>query len=100
MDKKLFAKLMKAATQAADHAQGKHISQMREYKVVVPSEVDVKTIRTKLGMTQETFAKTFGFSLSGLRKWESHERQPEGPARVLLHMIGKDAATVLHLASQ
>lgn len=98
MDDKLFAEMMRNVKQAADHSRGKHVSGARVYTVDVPRAVDVKRIRTKLGMTQMEFSRTFGFSLSGLRKWESHQRQPEGPARVLLKMIGKDAATVLHLA--
>ena len=98
MDDKLFAEMMRNVKQAADHSHGKHVQGVRVYAVDVPNTVDVKKIRTKLGMTQAEFSRTFGFSLSGLRKWESHQRQPEGSARVLLKMISKDAATVLQLA--
>jgi putative transcriptional regulator len=60
----------------------------------VPEDVDVKTIRGKLGMTQEQFT-TFGFSLSAIRHWEAHRRLPEGPARVLLMVIDRNPSVVL-----
>ena len=60
----------------------------------VPEAVDVKSIRGKLGMTQEQFT-TFGFSLSAIRHWEAHRRMPEGPARVLLMVIDSNPNVVL-----
>lgn len=60
----------------------------------VPEDVDVKTIRGKLGMTQEQFT-TFGFSLSAIRHWEANRRLPEGPARVLLMVIDRNPSVVL-----
>jgi putative transcriptional regulator len=42
-------------------------------------DVNVKAIRTKLGMTQQTFAARFGFSINTLRHWEQGKREPEGP---------------------
>lgn len=60
----------------------------------VPGSVDVKAIRTKLGMTQEQFT-SFGFSLSAIRHWEAHRRTPEGSARVLLSVIDHNPRMVL-----
>ncbi len=60
----------------------------------VPEKVDVKSIRRKLGMTQEQFT-AFGFSLSAIRHWEAHRRVPEGPARVLLKVIEHNPGIVL-----
>jgi len=98
MKKELFDELLTNATQAAAHAQGKKVKGARSYKIRVPEVVDVRAVRKKLGMTREDFAKTFGFSASGVSKWENGDRVPEGPARVLLKMISKDAALVLRLA--
>ena len=60
----------------------------------MPEDVDVKSIRGKLGMTQEQFT-SFGFSLSAIRRWESNRRTPEGPARVLLMVIARNPGVVL-----
>ena len=58
-----------------------------KYRVHVPRKVNVRAIRTKLGMTQEEFAGRFGFSIDTLRHWEQGKRQPEGPARAYLVVI-------------
>lgn len=57
------------------------------YRVHVPKQIDVRAIRTKLGMTQEEFAGRFGFSVNTLRHWEQGKRQPEGPTRAYLMVI-------------
>lgn len=60
----------------------------------IPEDVNVKSIRNKLGMTQEQFT-SFGFSLSAIRHWESDRRTPEGAARVLLMVIERNPSLVL-----
>lgn len=60
----------------------------------IAEDVDVKSIRGKLGMTQEQFT-SFGFSLSAIRHWEARRRMPEGPARVLLMVIARNPSVVL-----
>jgi putative transcriptional regulator len=62
-------------------------SARRGYRVHVPAHVDVKAIRTKLGMTQQVFAARFGFSVNTLRHWEHGRREPEGPTRAYLMVI-------------
>ena len=59
------------------------------YQVHVPERVDVRAIRTRLGMTQEAFAACFGFSVNTLRHWEQGKRQPEGPTRAYLLVIDR-----------
>ena len=38
-------------------------------------------------MTQEEFARQFGFSVNTLRHWEQGSRRPEGPTRAYLLVI-------------
>lgn len=87
MPGKIANKLLKAAREAANHAEGKRVPSMREYQVMVPMRVDVKATRKKMDLTQEAFAQMFGFPLSTLKKWESGQRQPELAARILLRTI-------------
>ena len=71
------------------------------YRVNVPAVINVRAIRTKLGMTQEEFAGRFGFSVNTLRHWEQGKRQPEGPARAYLLVIARAPKAVqkaLHAA--
>jgi putative transcriptional regulator len=60
----------------------------------VPEDVDVKAIRTQLGLSQEAFALRFGFSAAAVRDWEQHRRQPEQAARVLLLVIAHNPDAV------
>ncbi len=57
--------------------------------LIIAAEIDVKAIREKTGLTQERFAETYGFSLSTLKKWESGNREPEGPAKAYLMVINE-----------
>lgn len=63
--------------------------------VHVPYEADVLAIRTRLGLTQESFAARFGFTVSAVRDWEQHRRRPEKAARVLLRVIDKRPDVVM-----
>ena len=69
--------------------------EQKGFKVHVPDEVDVKSIRSKLGMTQSRFSDTFGFSLDAIKHWEGGRRTPEAPARTLLTVIDKNPAAVI-----
>lgn len=49
------------------------------YKVTVPTEIDVKSIRKALHMTQARFSDAFGFSLDAVKHWEGgHPPQGKG----------------------
>jgi putative transcriptional regulator len=66
----------------------------KAFGIHVPARVNVKKIRTKLGMSQESFAQTYGFALSAVRDWEQGRRQPERSARILLKVVEKEPDAV------
>ena len=66
----------------------------RDLLLMFRNQMDVKALRTKLGLSQEAFAHRFGFSLAAVRDWEQHRRQPEQAARVLLLVIALDPTVV------
>lgn len=51
---------------------------------------DVRAVRERLGLSQETFAARFHLSLRTIQEWEQRRRVPEGPARVLLRVIERE----------
>jgi putative transcriptional regulator len=63
------------------------------------SPVDVKEIRSKVGMSQNEFASAFGISVNTLRHWERGDRSPHGPALVLLNVVAKEPQAVLKALS-
>ena len=87
MSSKAATRIRKGLEQAISYAKG--TASTGTYRVHVPTHVDVKTIRQKLGMTQRAFAARFGFSLNTLRHWEQGTRVPEGPTRAYLHVIDR-----------
>ena len=63
-------------------------------RIEVPDEVDVKTIREKLGLSQEAFVRRFGLDLATVRNWEQKRSRPDTAARVLLRTIEKEPDAV------
>ena len=66
----------------------------REHVVMVPDEIDVKTIRHKLGMSQREFALAYGFKRTAVQAWEQGRRKPDRSARILLTIIDKEPETI------
>ena len=88
----LGEKLLRSAQQARDWVNGKP-GRVRVTYVPVP-QIDVRKLRTGMGLSQTQFAAKFGFSLDSIQNWEQGHRQPEGPARVLLAVIAKNPKAV------
>lgn len=65
------------------------------YKVNLPAEIDVKTIRKNLHMTQARFSDAFGFSLDAVKHWEGGRRTPEASARAFLTVIARNPKAVI-----
>jgi putative transcriptional regulator len=61
---------------------------------VPPAQVDVRSIRNRLQLSQSEFAARFGFTASAVRQWEQGRRYPHGPARVLLTIIDREPDAV------
>ncbi len=61
--------------------------------------LDINNIRANVGMSQNEFANAFGVSVSTLRHWERGDRNPRGPALVLLNVVAKEPSVVLRALS-
>lgn len=64
------------------------------YKVEIPEEIDVGSIRKKLNLSRQDFASRFGFSSRTLQHWEQGDRSPHGAAKVLLLLLDRDPETI------
>ena len=83
------SKILEGLNEALAHARGQGVD-ARETVVRVPDMIDVKAIRSKLGLSQAAFALQFGFKLETVRNWEQAKRAPEASARALLKIIDND----------
>ena len=59
-----------------------------------PPLPDVKSIRKKLGLTQDEFARHFGLSRRTIEQWEQGRAVPDRPARILLAVIDREPRVV------
>ncbi|MEQ1808247.1 MAG: helix-turn-helix domain-containing protein [Burkholderiaceae bacterium] len=92
---KAFDSIRQGMAEAISHAAGEQAG----VKVWRPAAVDVAAVRSRLGFTQAQFAARFGVSVATLRHWERGDRNPQGPALVLLNLIDRDPAGVLRALS-
>ncbi len=92
MTKRAFNKIMQGIEEARAYLEG--TADKRRYRVHVPEKVDVRKIRRRLGLSQETFARTYGFALSAVRDWEQGRRRPERSARILLKIVENEPEAV------
>lgn len=92
MTKTAFDKIKAGLEDAKAYLDGS--ANKRHFRIHVPARVNVKKIRTGLGLSQETFAQTYGFALSAVRDWEQGRCQPERSARILLKVVKKEPEAV------
>ena len=88
--------ILRGAREALAFARGEATE---GFVVHAPTDIDVRAIRKGLGLTQEGFARRFGFSLSAVRDWEQHRRRPESSARILLRVIEREPDAVIRALS-
>jgi putative transcriptional regulator len=88
----LGKRLIKAAKEARAISRGN--ADPATYRVHVPANVDVRTIRRQLKLTQAEFSQRFGIPPGTLRDWEQGSRSPEGPARAFLLVIQHEPKAV------
>jgi putative transcriptional regulator len=92
--------ILEGLAEALAHARGEATG-ARETTIMVeiPKRIDVRALRERLQMSRPVFAARFGFSVRTLQKWETGERQPEGPARAYLTVIDRNPAAVVEALS-
>jgi len=89
MDKKVFAELMGSVEEHIEIAKGE-AQPSRTFSVS-----KVSSIRERLHLTQEKFARMMGVSVWTLRNWEQGRREPKGAALSLLLVADKQPKALL-----
>ena len=89
---KAYDKVMAGLGDTREYLKGTRDG-FKVHEVEVP-EPDVAAIRGQTGLSQPAFARSIGVPLGTLKNWEQGRRRPEGPARVLLALIGKRPSIV------
>jgi len=63
--------------------------------VNVPEPVDVRALRSKLGLSQFEFASRYGISLRTLQEWEQGRTKPDSAVRAYLTVIERNPQAVI-----
>jgi putative transcriptional regulator len=85
-------RLITAMREVVDHVEGKVALPLRY--VEVPEDVDVKAIRSRLGLSQAEFSRRYGVSQRSLQEWEQGRRRPESAVRAYLTVIERNPKAV------
>jgi len=91
MDKTLFEPLRQSLKEATAIRSGK----LAPGRVIESSSPDVKSVRVRVGLSQNEFAQLIGVKVATLRNWEQHRRQPTGAAAALLMIVDKEPEAAL-----
>ena len=86
--------ILQGLKEALAHAGGEDVPGMVLHEINV-DDIDPRSIRKTLKLTQEQMAALLGTSVSGYRKWEHNERRPSGAARNLMIVMQKEPEAVL-----
>lgn len=89
-------RLIEAAKEAAAIARGER----QAARVHVEADIDVRSIRHKLLLSQEDFASQFGFTVNQIREWEQGRARPIGGVRAYLMIIERDPDSVRRVLEQ
>ncbi len=86
MKKEMFNELLESTQEMDEIVKGKKKAS-RSFDYPDP---EVKTIRDRLGVSQEKFAAIIGVSKRTVENWEQGRRHPTGAARSLLRIVEAD----------
>ncbi|MGL4094367.1 helix-turn-helix domain-containing protein [Agrobacterium cavarae] len=89
---KAGSRILQGAREALAYANGE--ADETQYEHHIPSEVNVKAIRQRLGLSQQAFASRYGFSVGRVRDWEQSRSNMDAPSRILLTVIDKEPEAV------
>ena len=93
---KAGSRLLNSARQAAAIARG----EAEPARLYVPAEIDVKAIRTRVGVSQDDFASEFGFTVNQIKDWEQNRTRPLGGVRAYLILIDRQTDVVRQMLSE
>jgi putative transcriptional regulator len=86
-----FQKLLQSVKQMGTIMKGGKLP----HRKMTLTELDVKVLRERTGLTQADFSRMIGVSIRTLQNWEQGRREPEGPAKALLRVVERDPQAVL-----
>ena len=79
-------KVLDSIQEIIDHEQGLKTN-VRVSTITVDDDIDIRSIRESLHLSQQKFADLYGLPVATVQNWESGRRKPELAAKLLLKVI-------------
>lgn len=95
-DVDFFSSFVDGLQEARDHKNGNTHSQTVVRKRLLPN-VNVKSVRASLNLTQKAFANVLGVSPRTVEAWETGKTTPTPTAKKLIYLIQEDHAIIQKL---
>jgi len=89
IDREKIAALSDTQREQIRRDEGVDDASLGPAEVMVPL-IDVRSLRERLGTSQEAFAQRYFIPLRTLQDWEQHRREPSEAVRVFLFAISTD----------
>lgn len=89
----LFDDLKQGLQEAIEYEKGQGAARVKTYMIAPVREysnVEIREIRMKAGMTQSVFASYMGVSKKTVEAWEGGRTHPTGPVFRLLDVLASD----------
>lgn len=89
----LFDDLKQGLQEAIEYEKGQGTARVKTYMIAPVREysnVEIREIRMKAGMTQSVFASYMGVSKKTVEAWEGGRTHPTGPVFRLLDVLASD----------
>jgi putative transcriptional regulator len=64
------------------------------HQIEVECDIDVRALRTRLGLSRQQFAERFRFPARTVQEWEQGRRRPDQSARAYLTVIARNPKAV------
>ena len=100
----LFKGIMKGIEQATEHLEGKANGSKTTRLSFMPNitvrPTDIKTLRKRLGLSQQELAMLLDVGIDTVRKWEQGRNTPEGPSRRMLQALQMNGRPFVELFLQ
>lgn len=93
MDRDVSDELVAAMGEALAIAKGE-LTPGAVHQVEPVHDVDVRALRTRLGLSREQFASRFRFPARTVQEWEQGRRRPDQSARAYLTVIARNPQAV------
>lgn len=93
MDQDFGDALIAAMGEALAIAKGE-MAPAAQHVVTVLPDIDVRALRTQMGLTRAEFGRRFHFPLRTVQEWEQGRRKPDQAARAYLTVIARNPEAV------